>query len=153
MAQKLADEDARQSSLEQRGLAVITTAGVLTTALFGIATFVNPKSGVGIPASAHLPLTLAMSLLLASSLLAIATNMPLFYESVKTEDLRLAVTELWGDNPNDAMQRVAATHVKEIASARDRNKWKAWMLVSAMGCEMAGLAFLGWAVYAVVHST
>jgi len=65
VSQKLADEDARQSSIEQRGLAVITTAGVLTIALFGIATFINPKSGVGIPSAAHGPLVVAMILLLS----------------------------------------------------------------------------------------
>jgi hypothetical protein len=152
VAQKLADEDARQSSIEQRGLAVITTAGVLTTALFGIATFINPKSGIGIPHAAHGPLVVAIIMLVLSALLAIATNVPLGYETVTTEDLQGAVTDLWGENPNDAMQRVSVTHVKEIKSARSRNTTKAWLLVGAMLLESLGLGFLFWAVYEVVNT-
>jgi hypothetical protein len=92
-----------------------------------------------------------MALLLVSAICAIVTNMPLFYESVRTEELRSAVTDLWGEKPNDAMQRVAVTHVKEIESARDRNTKKAWLLTGALGLQILGLLSLGWTVYQVIH--
>lgn len=68
-----------------------------------------------------------------------------------TEELQSAVTDLWGENPNDAMQRVSVTHVKEIKSARSRNTTKAWLLVCSMLLESVGLGFLFWAVYEVVR--
>jgi len=132
---------------------VVTTTGVLTAALFGIATFVRPVKDHGIPVAAHGPLVLAMVLLLLSAACAIMTNVPRSYESVATEELKSAVTGLWGDNPNDAMQRVAATQVKEIKSARHRNKSKAWLLVASLELEIFGLVSLGWTVYEMVQHT
>jgi hypothetical protein len=112
---------------------------------------VHIKGGSGLTRSAHGPLTVAIVLLIVSALAALVTNMPLHYEKVTVEEMRSAVNDLWGDDPMDAMQRIAVTHVKEIDSARDRNAWKARFLVAAISIEIIALVPLGLAVFEVIR--
>jgi hypothetical protein len=93
----------------------------------------------------------AIILLILSAVCALITNLPLPYENVQVEELQSAVKELWGDHPHDAMQRIAATHVKEIEDARKQNTLKARILVAAILLEVASLVPLGFAVFEVVQ--
>jgi hypothetical protein len=94
---------------------------------------------------------LAIALLILSAVCALITNLPLPYENVTVEELQSAIEELWGDHPGVAMQRIAATHVKEIKAARGRNTFKARILVAAILLEVASLVPLGIAVFEVVQ--
>jgi hypothetical protein len=153
IARMVADEESRRSSIEQRGLAVVTTTGVLTTALFGIAALVKPSSNHGIPRTAHGSLALALLLLLLAAVSALLTNLPMGFHKITTDELQsIVTTDLWSEHPVDAMQRIASTQVKELRSARGNNNIKAWLLMAAMSLEIGGLAVLGWTVYEVVRS-
>lgn len=154
IARILADEDSRRSSIEQRGLAVITTAGALTTVLFGIAALIQPSSNHGIPHSAHGPLGLAMIILIAAGVCGLLTNFPLGYHKITTEQAETIVkTDLFRkDAPTDARQRIAVTYVKELRSARRNTRLKAGLLFAAMSLELAGLGVLGWTVLDVIKA-
>lgn len=154
IARILVEEDSRRSSIEQRGLAVVTTAGALTTVLFGIAALIKPSSNRGIPHSAHGPLGLALIVLLGAGVCGLLTNFPRGYHKISTEDAEMIVkTDLFKkDAPIDARQRIAATYVKELRSARRNNGLKAGLLFAAMSLEVAGLGVLGWTVLEVVRA-
>lgn len=99
--EQLTAEETRKTSLEQRGLAVITSSGVLATLGFG--SLALAKRGDHIPlasASAFLLAVGAVALLVAA-VLALATNAPLRHRAVNPAALK----ETRGDSiafPRDA---------------------------------------------------
>ena len=145
--EQLDAEEARKVSLEQRGLAVITTSGVLVTLLFGLTalsvrratTFVVPDAAAGL-------LIGALVLFVLAALSAIVTNLPRSYEGVTVDALRQAVKERWEDGEAVAAEMVALTRLKMLASAKRNNDVKGWALVIAMGCEILAVALVGAAV-------
>jgi hypothetical protein len=52
--EELVDQRASKASLEQRGLAVVSTSGVLVAILFGFTTIASDGSALDIPSSARL---------------------------------------------------------------------------------------------------
>jgi nitrate reductase NapE component len=134
-------------SLEQRGLAVITTSGVLVTLLFGLtALSVRRASTFVIPDAAAALLIAALVCFVLAALSAIVTNLPRSYEAVTVDDLRKAVGERWQDSGAVASEMVALTRLKMLASARKNNDVKVRALVLAMGCEILAVALVGAAV-------
>ena len=88
--EQLTAEETRKSSLEQRGLAVITSSGILATLAFG--SLALAKRGDRIPLSTVSVLLLvagAVALLVAAGL-ALATNAPLRHRAVTLPALRKA---------------------------------------------------------------
>jgi uncharacterized membrane protein len=76
--EQLARQDARKTSLEQRGITVITTAGALVTLLFGLAAFTTKRSQTfALPGGASYLLVAALVLFFGAALAAILTNVPL----------------------------------------------------------------------------
>jgi hypothetical protein len=64
--EQLAEERSRKTSLEQRGISVITSSGALVTLLFGLAALTTKPQGYQVPDGATFSFILA---LVASSLL------------------------------------------------------------------------------------
>jgi hypothetical protein len=134
-------------SLEQRGLAVITTSGVLVTLLFGLTalsvrratTFVIPNTAAGL-------LIAALVCFVLAALCAIFTNLPRSYEGVTVDALRGAVRERWTDSEAVASEMVALTRLKTLASAKTNNDAKGIALVVAMCLEILAVALVGAAV-------
>jgi hypothetical protein len=140
-------QEARKLSLEQRGLAVITTSGVLVTLLFGLtALSVRRESTFVIPDTAAGLLIAALVFFVLAALLAILTNLPRPYEGVTVAALRQAVKERWDDSERVASEMVALTRLKMLASAKRNNDVKGRALVLAMGCEILAVALVGAAV-------
>jgi nitrate reductase NapE component len=134
-------------SLEQRGLAVITTSGVLVTLLFGLtALSVRRASTFVIPDAAAALLIAALVCFVLAALSAIATNLPRSYEAVTVDDLRKAVRERWDDSEAVASRMVALTRLKMLASGKERNDAKGKALVAAMLLEILAVALVGAAV-------
>ena len=140
-------QEARKLSLEQRGLAVITTSGVLVTLLFGLtALSVRRESTFVIPDTAAALLIAALVFFVLAALLAIITNLPRGYEGVTVGALRQAVRERWADSEAVASEMVALTRLKMLDSAKKNNDVKGLALVVAMGCEILAVALVGAAV-------
>ena len=140
-------QEARKVSLEQRGLAVITTSGALVTLLFGLtARTVRRASTFAIPDSSAALLVAALVFFVLAALLAIVTNLPRSYEGVTVDALRKAVQERWEDSEAVASEMVALTRLKTLASARSNNDLKGRALVAAMACEILAVALVGAAV-------
>ena len=145
--EQLEAQDARKLSLEQRGLAVITTSGVLVTLLFGLtALSVRRESTFDIPDTAAALLIVALVFFVLAALCAIVTNLPRSHEAVTVDALRGAVKERWADSEAVASEMVALTRLKMLASAKKNNDAKGIALVIAMSLEILAVALVGAAV-------
>jgi hypothetical protein len=144
-------QEARKSSLEQRGLAVITTSGALVTLLFGLAAL-STKSGAtfDLPGAASTFLTFALVFFVLAAGSAIITNLPRSYQGVTVDGLRDAVKDRWDDSEEVASRMVALTQLKVLASAKDVNGQKGMALVAGMVLEIIAVALVGVAMGIVV---
>ena len=138
IAELVAREDVRKDSIEQRGVAVITTSGALSTLLLGLAAVNTHAKNWHLPASADDLLIAAVCLFFTAALLAISTNLPLRYAEVKAVGLWKQTGKRFGDDLAVAQRRVSFVRLRIAKRARRVNCVKAWLLFSAMCAE--GLA-------------
>src|SRR5262249_50095150 len=75
----LDDERAQQASLEQRGLAVISTSATLGSLLFGLVAVLTEATDFILPGSAKTGLAIALAAFALAALFGLLTNLPLYY--------------------------------------------------------------------------
>jgi hypothetical protein len=144
-------EEGRKSSLEQRGLAVVTTSGVLVTLLFGLTSLnVRRATTYDLPDSAARLLVIALVCFVVAALLALITNLPLRYQGATVDGLRAGVNDRWDDSERLASARVAKTRLNVLEAARRNNGLKSRALLSAIGFEILAVALVGASVAIVV---
>jgi uncharacterized membrane protein len=86
---ELKAQDARKASFEQRGLAVVTTSGVLVTLLFALAGLsTEAKQTFALPQNARAWLAAALVAFVLAAAAALATNLPLSYQAVEADDVK-----------------------------------------------------------------
>jgi hypothetical protein len=142
--EQLAAQEARKVSLEQRGLAVISTSGVLVTLLFGLtALSVKREPTFDIPDTSAGFLVAALVFFVLGALSALITNLPRSYEGVTVDALRTAVKERWDDPESTATRKVALTRLTLLASAKDVNTQKGLALAAGMVFEIIAVALVG----------
>jgi hypothetical protein len=136
-------QEARKASLEQRGLAVITTAGALTSLLFGLAAFSTTNANaVVLPGSARHLLIAAVVLFFASSVGALVVNAPLIYQAVTPVEIRGRLNEEPVRDSEAAARDIAFTQLKTLESAKKMNGIKGWALLASMVVEAAAVGCL-----------
>lgn len=148
--EQVATEETRKASLEQRGLAVITSSGILATLGFG--SLALAKRGDRIPLSATSAFLLvagAVALLVAAAL-ALATNAPLRHRAVNLAALKDSMREHAADDERTALVRVASTQLGLLGSIRQGNDLKAFLCLGAMVAEVFGVALLGATICLVI---
>jgi hypothetical protein len=146
--EELAVQDARKASFEQRGLAVITTSGVLVTLLFALAALSTKRSQTFVlPSSARTWLEIALVLFFLSAVTALVTNAPLIYQAVKVEDIRSRLKD--PRSKGEATKDIAFTRLSALESAKKVNSIKGWTLAAAMtlealavGCVAAAISII-----------
>ncbi len=143
-----ADEAARKSSLESRGVNIITTSGALVTLLFGLVAVLTGSKNFSLPAPAHTYLIVAVILFVAATGLGVIINLPIFYQvaTLTTEDLQT----VWPWSASDAKAKIAVTRLRLITSARRGNSVKAWLLFAAGIIEFGALLSLFLAVLSIL---
>jgi hypothetical protein len=149
--QRLVDgQDARKSSIEQRGISVITTSGALVTLLFGVVALVTKNASYHLPNEAYIPLGLALLAFVGAAALALLTNIPSKgYVNVDGDQVEKLLDYI-GESPPNARLRLAATNLKVFRSAQGANEEKANVLKSAMICEVIAVVALSVAVFVVL---
>ena len=137
-------------SLEQRGLAVITSTGVLATLAFGALVLVKQRDAGPIPdPGGYLLVGGAVAFLLAA-ILALVTNAPLRHRAIDPTAMVRSMREHWTDDEQTARARVTATRTRLLATTRSANDLKALVLLAAMTAEVLGTALLGTTVCVVL---
>jgi hypothetical protein len=148
---ELAVQDARKASFEQRGLAVITTSGVLVTLLFAMAALSTKRSQTFVlPHSARTWLSIALLLFFLSAIAAFVTNAPLIYQAVEAEEIRERLREDPPRSASAAVKDIAFTRAKALKSAKAMNSIKGWALAVAMGLEALAVGCVAMAISIVL---
>jgi len=145
----------RKQSLEQRGLAVITTAGTLVSLIFGFAVFAGAKA-IHLPLAAKVLLGLGLAAFLLAAVFGLQINRPLgsYYAPVAVKDLREAVKPgNWTGEPVEAARQIAVFQVSELDSWRNGNGIKANALHRAVAAETAGVALITAGILALIFSS
>lgn len=144
IADALSREYARKQSLEQRGLAVITTAGTLVSLIFGFAIFAGVKS-IQLPVAGKVFIGSGLVAFLLAAIFGLRISRPLskYYAPVAVSSLRHAVEPgSWIDDAIEAARKLAVYRVSELDSWRNGNGLKADALYRAVSAETAGVALI-----------
>ncbi len=149
---ELAAQDARKASFEQRGLAVVTTAGTLVTLLFGL-TALLPTAGAShaLPGDAKKWLAVALVVFVVAAGFALVTNFPFFYDAPKADAIKTRLNEDPVRAEAAARRDIALTRTNMLRDAKKKNGWKGWLLFAAMSLEVVAVAFVGVAIFEVIN--
>jgi hypothetical protein len=151
---QLAEERDRKSSLETRGITVITTSGTLATLLFALTASLTAATSFKLPGDARLPLLLSLIAFVAAAMCGVATNVPLRYREATSRGLAKLVNAQYWTGPESVGQlRVAEARITLIAAARSANDLKVRLLISATAAELLAVIFLSWAVAAILYGS
>jgi hypothetical protein len=151
IADQLTQERSRKTSLESRGVTVITTSGTLVTLLFGLTAGLTAASGFKLPSGAKLPLLLALIAFVIAAGFGILTNMPLRYQEATPEGLgKLVNAKYWTAPATTGELGVAAAQVALLSAARSADNLKVRLLIVAISAELLAVAFLAWAVAVIL---
>ena len=148
---ELARQDARKSSFEQRGIAVVTTAGTLVTLLFGLAAF-STATGAHVGHEERIWLAVALVLFLLCAGFALAPSFPVAYQSIDVPGfLPILNAQPEYDEP-DAAHAVAELRAEIVASSQKKTSFKGTLLFAALLLELLAIACVGVAIFEVVDS-
>lgn len=143
-------EDSRKSSLEQRGIGVITTSGTLVTLLFGLTAAITGAKAFTFPAAARDWLTPAAVLFVAAAAAGMAVNVPLFYGKIEVG--RTDLEPVWQDDVADARAAVTAVRLARVHAGQSVNNVKAWILVIGAVLELAAVAMLAVGIINIIQA-
>ena len=151
IAEQLDEERKVKSSLEQRGITVITTSGTLVTLLFALVAVVTKDETFDLASSARWGLYLALCLFVLAAIVGLITNMPRRYDEANVEDLAGLIKEdYWAGSASIGSRRSSEVRVKVLRSARETHKTKAYLLQAALALEVAAVAALATAVVQIL---
>lgn len=138
----VSSQDERKESIERRGIAVVSTSGVLVTVVFGAVSLFTSADGYELPNQANGPIGVALGLFVAALLVALLTNLPLAYPNVNAKGLDQIMTEEWGQALPMAQRSLAGLLERQFVGAQRKNDCKAWLLVGAMFLQLCALISL-----------
>jgi hypothetical protein len=141
-------ETARKTSLEQRGVGVVTTSGTLVTLLFALVGVITAAKNFSLPAPAHGYLGASVILFAIAVGVGLAANLPMFYkEAEPTAD---ELSSIWNYNDQGAQAFVISTRLTILSSYRHANTVKGWLVMAAGLAELAAVIMLVLAVLSII---
>jgi len=152
---QLQQERDRKSSLEQRGMAIITAAGTVVTLGFTFAAFVKGSNGLDLSAPSKSLFVTSLVAFIVSGIYGVRTNQPARYAEANVDSLEgLAEADhwIWNDVPG-AARRVAEVKISMIRSGRVANSEKAKELRNSIVALFAAVGLLAAALIAVLVSS
>jgi hypothetical protein len=145
LTQLLAEEQEKKQGLEQRGIAVITTSGVLASLLFGLGAVVTDDSQFSFPSASIVLLVAAVCFFVLAALAGLVTNAPLKYDRV--EGLAdLVHDDQWNRAADEISRGIATGQVRILETARTRNGQKAVALLGAIAAEAIAVICVAFAI-------
>jgi len=147
---RIAAEEARKTSLEQRGIAVVSTSGTLITLFFGLAAIITSRQGYSPPSDFRSHSAWALAFFLLATLVAVATNLPLPYSDVKAKELNSG--EMWQETATVAKENVFDFRVTLLQGLQKRNGLKALMVVAAMAAQGIAVLFVALAIWSILRA-
>jgi len=143
---ELAAQDIRKGSFEQRGLAVVTTAGALATLLFGLAAFSATGTTRPLPRDTKELLVVALVFFVIAGTLALLTNLPVGYQVVAPSGPLNKALKDPSDGEVEALRWTARVYAGTLTDAKRKNKCKGELLFAALAAEIVAIGFVALAV-------
>jgi hypothetical protein len=141
-------ETARKTSLEGRGVGVVTTSGTLVTLLFALIGVITSAKNLSLPTAAHGYLGAAVILFAIAVAVGLAANLPLFYkEAEPTAD---EIARVWSYSAEGAQAFVIATRLSILSSYRHANAIKGWLVLVAGLVQLAAVIMLVLAILSIL---
>lgn len=148
--EQLAEERHRKDSLEQRGMAVITSSGILVALLLGIAGIATKDLLVTLPDLAKWSAGSALFLFAGAAIFGLWTNWAYKIDEPDVEQARELVNTRWDDEASNAERFVAKSYLTSIMSYRTKGKKKADRLLVALILEAVAIVALATSVAAIL---
>jgi hypothetical protein len=145
-------ERERRKASDARGVAVVSTAGSLTTLLAAVGAFVSARTGFRLPGSAVGPLILTLGSFVIAAVCGIMATRLTPYAVTPAVTLTEMLTTRWRTDEVDARNFTAVQDVKTIETLRDGNNEKSWWLLAALVALVVGLLALSVAVYLILSA-
>ena len=145
-------QDVRKTSIEQRGIAVVTTSGTLVTLLFGLVSVLTKDSSFHLPRPSRLWLSVSLPLFIASVVLALAVNVPFSYRDFLIAGLKKQLPSEWHGGKDEAEGRVAETRLEILEHNQRINNFKGWILAVAFLFEVLAVSAVALAVYPILSA-
>jgi hypothetical protein len=147
---RIAAEEARKTSLEQRGIAVVSTSGTLLTLFFGLAAVITSRQGYSPPSGFRSHSAWALAFFLLATVLAVSTNLPLPYSDVRAKELNS--DEMWQETSTIAKENVFDFRIALLQGLQKRNGLKALMVVAAMAAQGIAVLFVALAIWSILRA-
>ena len=144
--EQLDQERRRKDSLEQRGIAVITSSGVMVALLLAVAGIAGKEQINSIPTVAKATVVIALAIFAAAALLGLLINWAYKYDEPGLKQLRQLVRERWSASEAAAAQYVAESYLDTVTSYREHGHKKAVRLLWALTLEVLAIVVLAFAV-------
>jgi hypothetical protein len=145
-------EEKRNTGMETRGLAVVTSSGTLVTLLLGLAALVTRVQQAKLPGLALGAAAVAAALLVASAVCAGLANAPWRGWGLKPECLRDELWERWDHASDNPVAKIAATRLRMWAETHQLTQRKAKLVFTAAMLQGAGALALTVAVISILGS-
>lgn len=143
IAHELAAEHAQRAWLDARGTAIITSSGVVITAVFALGAFVLGKSFTPDGLTTIL-VGIALGSFILAALTALWSAQLLGFDVTSVRTLRRVTgDEHWWVTSSQARRDVAAVNVTTVHTLRDGNQKKAFRLTLAAGFQLLAMMSLG----------
>lgn len=149
--EQLEEERSRKASLEQRGITVITTSGILVSLLFGFSALVIGRPGFELDEIPKVLLVASLVAFFSAAIAGIVLNSPRRYREARIDDLRrLPVPAVWDASHSLGGRRAAQVRITILQAARDVNASKANWLIAAIASEVIAVALLAGGVILII---
>jgi hypothetical protein len=149
---ELKAERDRRSSLDARGLAVVTTSGSLITLLAAVGAFVTSRQQFRLPSDAILPLMITLGAFVLAALCGLLASHNRPYQVAHADTLTEMVGNRWATTEVDARNIVARVNALTVTSLRHGNNKKAFLVVAGLVCQLVALISLSVAIYLILQS-
>jgi tetrahydromethanopterin S-methyltransferase subunit C len=142
---------AAKASFEQRGIAVVTSSGILVTLLLGLAALITSRSGYTLPDSAKPWIYGSMAAFVLAAVFGVLTNRPVWLRAPTAKSLFDLARHSWDDDRATAEKKIYATRVKMLARYKKTNRKQAKLLSYAVALEMLAILLMAVAVGIIIN--
>jgi len=149
---ELRAERDRRTTLDAKGLGIVTTTAALTTVLTAVGAFVSTRSGFRLPHGIFWPLAGTLVAFVVAAVLGILAAGLHPYAVATPKTLEQMLRGHWQDHEVDARNNVSRMNMETIASLRRGNNRKGKFVSVATWFQIGGLVSLAVVVFLILWS-
>jgi hypothetical protein len=136
LVSELESERKKKDTLENRGLAIISTSGILATLLLSLAGALVKLGEVHVTRVALVSTIVAAGLFTLAAILGVIVNLPLRYVEIEPESLCSMTSQTaWALPGGSASRQIAVAQINVLSDWRVMSRLKARVLVTAALAE------------------